>query len=80
MVYGAPLAEKHGIWRDLASVITKATLATVMNVGSARHVSAFRVFYTRLRDAFVQYTGPVGIPGRATHLGDFPFRLRGGEA
>ena len=58
VVYGAPQAEKHGIWRDLASVITKATLATVMNVGSARHVSAFRVFYTRLRDAFVQYTGP----------------------
>jgi glycosyltransferase involved in cell wall biosynthesis len=58
VVYGAPLAEKHGIWRDLASVITKATLATVMNAASARHVSAFRVFYTRLRDAFVQYTGP----------------------
>jgi hypothetical protein len=58
VVYGAPLAEKHGIWRDLASVITKATLATVMNAASARHASAFRVFYTHLRDAFVQYTGP----------------------
>lgn len=58
VVYGAPLAEKHGLWRDMASVITKATLATVMNATSARHVSAFRVFYTRLRDAFTQYTGP----------------------
>ncbi len=58
VVYGAPLAEKHGLWRDLASVITKATLATVMNASSARHVSALRIFYTRLRDAFTQYTGP----------------------
>ena len=55
VVYGAPAAEKHGIWRDLASVITKATLSTVMNAKSARHVSAFRVFYTYLRDAFANY-------------------------
>lgn len=58
VVYGAPAAEKHGIWRDLASVITKATLSTVMNAKSARHVSAFRVFYTYLRDAFANYQGP----------------------
>jgi glycosyltransferase involved in cell wall biosynthesis len=58
VVYGAPLAEKHGLWRDLASVITKATLATVMNATTARHVSALRIFYTRLREAFAQYTGP----------------------
>jgi len=58
VVYGAPAAEKHGIWRDLASVITKATLSTVMNAKSARHVSAFRVFYTYLRDAFANYKGP----------------------
>lgn len=58
VVYGAPAAEKHGVWRDLASVITKATLSTVMNAKSARHVSAFRVFYTYLRDAFINYQGP----------------------
>ena len=58
VVYGAPLAEKHGLFRDMASVLTKATLATVMNASSARHVSAFRVFYTRLRNAFAEYTGP----------------------
>jgi len=58
VVYGAPLAEKHGLWRDLASVITKATLATVMNASSARHVSAFRIFKTCLREAFALYTGP----------------------
>lgn len=58
VVYGSPMAEKHGLWRDIASVITKLTLATVMNSTSARHVSAFRVFYTRLRDAFKDYVGP----------------------
>lgn len=58
VVYGAPAAEKHGIWRDFASVITKVTLSTVMNAKSARHVSAFRVFYTYLRDAFANYQGP----------------------
>ena len=58
VVYGAPLAEKHGLFRDIASVLTKVTLSTVMNASSARHVSAFRIFYTRLRDAFAHYTGP----------------------
>ena len=58
VVYGAPLAERHGLFRDMASVLTKLTLSTVMNASSARHVSAFRVFYTQLRDAFAQYTGP----------------------
>lgn len=58
VVYGSPKVERHGIWRDMASVITKATLATVMNATSARHVSAFRMFNTKLRDAFAQYTGP----------------------
>lgn len=58
VVYGSPAEERHGIWRDFASVITKATLSTVMNAKSARHVSAFRVFYTYLRDAFANYQGP----------------------
>lgn len=58
VVYGSPIEERHGIFRDMASVITKATLSTVMNAKSARHVSAFRVFYTYLRDAFANYQGP----------------------
>jgi glycosyltransferase involved in cell wall biosynthesis len=58
VVYGSPVVEKHGIWRDFATVITKMTLSTVMNAKSARHVSAYRVFYTYLRDAFTNYQGP----------------------
>ena len=58
VVYGAPIDEKHSLFRHLASVITKISLATVMNASSARHVSAFRIFYTHLRDAFDQYSNP----------------------
>ena len=57
-VYGSPKKEKHGLWRDLASVITKATLSTVMNTKNARHVSALRLFKTNLRQAFENYDGP----------------------
>jgi undecaprenyl-phosphate 4-deoxy-4-formamido-L-arabinose transferase len=58
VVYGSPVEEKHSIFRVLASEITKSMLSTVMNAKSARHVSAFRVFYTYLRDAFANYQGP----------------------
>ncbi len=58
VVYGPPIDEKHSVLRHLASVITKISLATVMNASSARHVSAFRIFYTRLREAFADYCNP----------------------
>ncbi len=58
MIYGSPKEEQHGIFRDLASVITKITLSTVMNARSARHVSALRIFRTKLRNAFEGYNGP----------------------
>lgn len=58
VVYGSPKEEKHGFMRDLASVITKMTLSTVMHTKNARHVSALRLFYTRLRQVFENYDGP----------------------
>lgn len=58
VVYGAPIDEKHSLFRHFASVGTKISLAKVMNAASARHVSAFRIFYTCLRDAFAQYASP----------------------
>jgi undecaprenyl-phosphate 4-deoxy-4-formamido-L-arabinose transferase len=57
LVYGAPLEEQHGFFRNAASVITKIALSSVMNARSARHVSAFRAFYTDLREAFANYQG-----------------------
>jgi glycosyltransferase involved in cell wall biosynthesis len=58
VVYGTPACERHGLWRDLASQVTKLALQASMGVETARHVSAFRVFRTRLRDAFADYRSP----------------------
>jgi undecaprenyl-phosphate 4-deoxy-4-formamido-L-arabinose transferase len=58
VVYGTPEREQHGFFRDLASQITKAVLQNAMGAATARRVSAFRVFRTRVRDAFAGYRGP----------------------
>ena len=57
VVYGLPEKEQHGLFRDLASKISKITLKTVMGAESASHVSTFRIFYTQLREAFKHYSG-----------------------
>jgi glycosyltransferase involved in cell wall biosynthesis len=58
VVYGAPKEEQHGLLRDLASRLTKMALAGAMGAETARNVSAFRVFRTRLREGFDQYRSP----------------------
>jgi len=58
VVYGAPLQEAHGLFRNLASVVTKFTLQNATGAKTARMVSAFRVFRTRTRDAFADYNHP----------------------
>jgi undecaprenyl-phosphate 4-deoxy-4-formamido-L-arabinose transferase len=58
VVYGTPQKEQHGLWRDLASLVTKLALRTAMGAQTARKVSAFRVFHTNLRDAFANYQSP----------------------
>lgn len=58
VVYGTPDREEHGLWRDLASRITKLALESTMGAETARKVSAFRAFRTPLRDAFESYRGP----------------------
>ena len=57
-VYGASQKEQHGLLRDLASQITKLALQKSLGVDAARHVSAFRVFRTALRDVFANYNSP----------------------
>jgi undecaprenyl-phosphate 4-deoxy-4-formamido-L-arabinose transferase len=58
VVYGTPVAETHGVLRDLASRVTKIALQGAMGAETARQVSAFRVFRTRLRDTFAAYRSP----------------------
>jgi glycosyltransferase involved in cell wall biosynthesis len=59
VVYGTPQKERHGLLRDAASQITKLALQSAMGVDVARNVSAFRVFRTKLREAFAGYESPV---------------------
>lgn len=58
VVYGVPEQEQHGLWRDLASQITKVVLSNAMGADTARNVSAFRAFRVQVRDAFEHYQGP----------------------
>ena len=58
VVYGTPEREQHGLWRDLASRITKLALQNAMGARIASKVSAFRAFRTHVRDSFVEYQGP----------------------
>lgn len=58
VVYGSPLNEQHGFFRDMASQITKIALQSAMGADTARDVSAYRVFRTDLREAFEGYKSP----------------------
>lgn len=58
VIYGAPLNEQHGLFRDVASRLTKWALASAMGADTARSVSPFRAFRTRLRDGFYDYRSP----------------------
>ena len=58
VVYGTPDQERHGFLRDMASVLTKMALQGAMGAATARKVSAFRVFRTRLRAAFEKFHSP----------------------
>ena len=58
VVYGAPQTEQHGFLRNVASRLTKIALTSAMGAETARNVSAFRVFRTRLREGFRDYRSP----------------------
>jgi glycosyltransferase involved in cell wall biosynthesis len=58
VVYGAPARETHGLWRNLASQVTKLALQTAMGAPIARKAGPFRAFRTGIRDAFAGYDGP----------------------
>jgi len=55
VVYGTPREAQHGLWRILASWITKLALQSAMGAQNARNISAFRAFRTQLRSAFSHY-------------------------
>lgn len=57
VVYGTPLKQAHGFWRDIASVATKMVLQSALGAETARKVSPFRAFRTKVRAAFQDYRG-----------------------
>ena len=58
VVYGVPEHEQHGLFRNLASQITKLVLQNAMGAEIAKNISAFRVFRTQVRESFQHYRGP----------------------
>ena len=58
VVYGVPEATQHDLPRAVASYLIRVALARAMGVKSAHHVSAFRLFRTRLRDGFAAFRSP----------------------
>ena len=58
VVYGSPVQERHGLLRDLASQVTKWVLQTAMGAETARNISAYRLFRTQIRQAFMDYRAP----------------------
>jgi len=58
VVYGAPKKLPQGLFRNLATWLTKTLMSSVMNIPSVRHISAFRAFKTALREAFAHFQNP----------------------
>jgi glycosyltransferase involved in cell wall biosynthesis len=58
VVYGTPAQEQHGLWRDVATQVTKFALQSTMGGKIARKAGAFRAFRTKLREGFAGYDGP----------------------
>ena len=57
VVYGSPQYEVHGMFRNIASQVTKIVLQGVLGANTARMVGPFRVFRTDVRRAFDGYRG-----------------------
>jgi glycosyltransferase involved in cell wall biosynthesis len=58
VVYGSAKEQVHGLFRNISSKLVKLTLAIIMGTKIATKVSAFRVFRTKLREAFQNYNSP----------------------
>lgn len=58
VVYGIRDRERNGLFRNLASQATKMALKGAMGAETARSVTSFRAFRTRLRDAFATHQSP----------------------
>jgi undecaprenyl-phosphate 4-deoxy-4-formamido-L-arabinose transferase len=58
VVYGSPTLARQSLFRNIASKLTKIVLQKSMGAEVAKQISAFRLFKSELRKAFVNYDGP----------------------
>lgn len=58
VVYGTPRRQRHGLWRDIASLVTKVVLRGAMGAETATSVSPFRALRTEVRSAFEDFRAP----------------------
>jgi undecaprenyl-phosphate 4-deoxy-4-formamido-L-arabinose transferase len=58
VVYGSPRKLPQGFLRNLMTAAIKWILAKVVGLPAVRNVSAFRVFRTNLREAFINFQNP----------------------
>ena len=58
VVYGSPERETHGLWRDVASQVTKIALQSAMGAPIAKKAGPFKVFRTAIRESFAEFDGP----------------------
>lgn len=58
LVYGSPDSSTQGLTRTMTSRFAKLTIEKMLSVEDFKHVSAFRAFKTKLRDAFDARLGP----------------------
>lgn len=58
VVYGAPKKLPQGFIRNLLTATIKRLLSNTMGIPSVKNISAFRGFYTHLRDAFTNFQSP----------------------
>jgi glycosyltransferase involved in cell wall biosynthesis len=59
VVYGTPVQEQHGFWRNVSSRVTKTALGAAMSADVAPMVSAFRAFRASVKPAFAEYRSPL---------------------
>lgn len=55
VVYGVPQEDQHSVMRNAAAKITKMALKSALGAETASKVSPYKVFRTKLRDAFAGY-------------------------
>ena len=58
LVYGFPEREPHGLWRNIASPLTKIMIRHVLGVDSVTKVSGFRAFRRTIAAALDDFKGP----------------------